>query len=259
MKTYYFFALTFFLFLGELAAQAPVVPPVIRATNTIERLTYGLGVTNLPGSNMQLMPMNKPQTTGDNYMNKNWNRTSFIMYGAQEPSEGYLTRYDLLGEELDVYVDNGVKVVKAKDLKSFAWVDSLSHYPAFFINAKDFKTEDGVYLKGFLEVITEGSIPLFRHVEAKILEANYNMTLNVGRRDNEIIQHRTLYYMKDNVLYKLPLRMKKILEVFGEHESQMRGYVRKKALRADVQNDIISLFQHYEQTSFNKEGNAGVR
>lgn len=234
------------LAVGSLFAQTkPIVPDVIRATNTVERIYQG--VNNNPGSNMPLMPLAKPETIGDGYLNKHWNRTTFILYGSDKTVEGYLTRYDLMGEELDVYFKDGVKVIKSDKIKSFAWLDSLTNRPAFFINGKDLKNAEGTPFTGFFEVLTEGDLPLFRKTKAELLMADFNATLNVGRRDNEIAKYATLYYMKDNVIYKMPKAMKKITAIFGEKEPQIQAYVKRNALRADTEKDVISLFEYFEK------------
>jgi hypothetical protein len=235
-----------FISLGVFA-QTPVVPQQIRAVNTAERI-FG-GITQNPGANMPLMPMEKPSTIGDPYLNRTWNKTTFMLYGSEKLSEGYLTRYDLLGQELDLYLDGGVKVIKADKIRSFVWIDSVSGRPEYFMNGKDFKSEDGVPFTGFFEVVTEGKMPIFRKPEAKMLESNFNATLNIGRRDNEISKRSALYYMDGDLLRKVPSSMKKITALFGEHEPQMKAYVKLNALRADTERDLILLFRHYEATT----------
>ncbi len=236
---------TIVLLLSSVAcfAQAnSVVPQVIRATNVLENFQqYSMNPTSM----MQLMPMDKPRTVGDSYLNSTWNRTAFMLYGSDNLVEGYMTKYDLAANELDIFNPMGIKTIKSDNIKSFVWVDSLTGQSSYFVNGMDYLNEEGVPIVGVLQVVSDGSFPLFKKTEATVLESNYNMTLNVGRRDNEISKKEVFYYLEGKTLHKIPGNIKKVAKLFGDKTPEMEAFIKLNNLKADREHHLLALFDHY--------------
>ena len=75
---------------------------------------------------------------GDAYLENKWQKSS-ILLGEQKLLEGYLTRYDIARNELEIKTTKGIKVLPAKLVKGFITIDSLTQSPKYFLNAAAFQ------------------------------------------------------------------------------------------------------------------------
>lgn len=242
------FAIALLLIHAPAIAQVPgaASDQITRAMNTLERFAYGNFERNT-GGNIPLMPMQKPQTVGERFLNRSWNKTSFLLYNASDFSEAYQAKYDLLDREMVVYFPTGLKVIRTENIKSFIWVDSVSARSGLFVNGREFTdAEDQVPFVGFFQVLSEGQLTLLKKTEASVQENNYNVALNVGRRDNQI-RHKVAYFyaLPDGTLHSLPKRREKLRQIFTGHEEEMERFIRLNQVNPEKEHHLEVLFGHY--------------
>ncbi|MFZ6011198.1 MAG: hypothetical protein ACOYXT_12700, partial [Bacteroidota bacterium] len=143
-----------FLALPCLALQAQpnsAIPTYIRASNTLDRLTSGLTASNI----LYGIPLPPGKIIGDTYLNKEWRKSTLMLYGNDKLIEGYLIRYDLFADEIEIKTPDGIRVLVGRKVKSFLQLDSATNLPSYFVNALDYKNEKGIPLSGFFEVLSE--------------------------------------------------------------------------------------------------------
>ena len=228
---------------GSLAQQAStVIPPNVRAVNTIERLTdsNGLGTNEM----MYGIPLPPGKVIGDTYLYPQWKRSAILLYDGNKLLEGFPIRYDIKADDLDVKSKNGVKVLAGKNVKSFIWVDSLLAEPTYFINAKEYKL-NGVPLSGFFEVLVDGKAPLFKKMLVTVKKADYNVQLSIGSRDDKILKNPEYYYSTGDEVIESPSSNKKLLPMFGDMKSEMGRFIDENDLSAKNEDDLIMIFKHY--------------
>ena len=140
-------------------AQA-VVPPNIRATNTLDNLSDMTRLGN--GDLIYGIPMTEGKVVGDTYLDTRWKQANILLYEKDYLIKGFPVRYDIRSDELEVKARNGVKVFRGDKVKSFVWADSATRVPSYYVNGKDFKNEDNVAYTGFFQVLSDGALPLFK-------------------------------------------------------------------------------------------------
>lgn len=232
-----------FLCLVSLCATSyaqTVLPSNMRAQTTLQQLE---GIS----TNKDILygiPLPPPEVIGDTYYTAYWSPTSLLLYG-DKMVEGFPARYDIYGDEVELRGKNGVRVMPSKMFKSFVWIDSVSKEPTYFVNAKDFLAESKVPLKGFFQVMTEGSVTLLKRMTVYVKKADYNMVLNVGSRDDKIMKEITLYYTKGNTAFEVPSSKKKLLPIFGDKATAVEQYIKDKDLSVSKENDVKSIFAYY--------------
>lgn len=227
----------------SLAQQAStVIPPNVRAVNTIERLTDSNGL----GTNEMLygIPLPEGKVIGDTYLYPEWKRSAILLYEGNKLLEGYPIRYDIKADELDVKTKSGVKVLEGKSVKSFIWVDSLLTEPTYFINAREYNL-NGTPLSGFFEVLVDGKAPLFKKMRVTLKKADYNVQLSIGSRDDKILKNPEFYYSTGDKVIEIPSSKKKLLPMFKALKSEMERFIDENDLSAKKESDLIMIFKHY--------------
>ncbi|HMP99452.1 MAG TPA: hypothetical protein PKC24_06690 [Cyclobacteriaceae bacterium] len=237
-----FLLLSVSLIVQELVAQTQLVPPVIRATNFAERLNYNFSPmqTSVLG-----MPMRSAELVGDSYLYPDWRPAVIMMYDDDKTLNNYLVRYDLNSDEFEFNFGKEIRVLKGNRVKSFALVDSISMYTTYFMNGKDFVNKNDVPFDGFLQVLSDGTLPLLKRYEVFIRQPDFNMALNVGSIDYKVIKKEHRYYMKEGKLHNLPKGKSAILNLMSDEKESVNKFVKVNQLKFTEDHHLALLFDHY--------------
>lgn len=226
----------------ESGAQTSAIPNNIRASYTMESLSDATAL----GKNEILYGVPAPagKVIGDTYLSTHWRKSVIQLYKDDKVVEGYDVRYDIQADALDVKTTAGVKVLDGKRIRSFSWQDSSRLEPVFFVNAHDYKL-NGVPVAGFFEVLVDGSAPLFKRTELYVKKANYNVSFDVGSRDDKILKQSS-YYMGDGQrVAEVGSTKKKIIALFGDKADVMEKYIDDNSLSPKKEMDLVRVFQYY--------------
>jgi hypothetical protein len=231
-------------FVSVVAAQQPLIPPVIRATNFAERLNYqiGAGTTSLLG-----MPMRGADVIGDTYLFADWRQSNIMLYDDDKLIENYAVRYDMKDDNVEFKFGNEVRVLKGNRVKSFVSIDSVSKTPSYFMNGKDFVNKDNTPFDGFMQVMSDGYMPLLKRYEMYIKQPDFNIALNVGSIDYKIIKRLEYYYMQDGKLHLLPSGRGAILNVFGEDKGKMKEFMKLNNVQVSEEHHLSATFDYYNR------------
>ncbi len=244
MRTCYTYIL---LGLGVIATSASaqtVVPPNIRASNTIEKLTDFRGLET--GEMLFGIPLTEGKVIGDTYLDTKWKTGSIMLYDKEKLIERYPIRYDIYTNELDIKAGQQVKVIAGNKIKSFSWIDSSYTEPVYFINACDFKNEEGTQFRGFFQVLVDGPLPLLCKTDIVVRKADYNVQMNVGSKDDKILKKEKYYYLKDGKALEVPGSKKKMLALFGEHAITIEKYI-KENRSSSKEDELLLAFDQYRK------------
>lgn len=230
------------LSIGFVKAQNSAIPNYVRAVNALERLSDSNGL----GTNEMVygIPLPPGKVIGDTYLSTSWKKSVILLYKENKLLEGYQVRYDVQADELEVKTSKGIKVLKGRAIKSFMWIDSLRTDPYYFVNAADYKT-DGAPLAGFFEVLVDGPTPLFKKTRLAMKKANYNVALNVGSRDDQILKVHEYFVARSGKVTEIPSSRKKIAAVFSPKEEDIAKYMNANDLSVRKETDLVHIFQFY--------------
>ncbi len=231
-----------FIMAREGQSQA-VVPPNIRATNTLEKLFDYNGIDE--GDILYGIPLPEGKVVGDTYMDTHWRMANVMLYDKEKLIEGFPMRYDIHLDELEFRGKNGIKVLAGSKVKSFVWADSITRTPAYFINGKSFRNEDDVPFTGFFEVLEEGSVPLLKKTYISVRKADYNVAMNVGSRDDKILKKSKFYVLKQTRIIELPKSRKKFLALFNDKSSQLEAFIKENNLLTYIEQDLEMILDYF--------------
>lgn len=215
------------------------IPPQLRAENTLDRMS---SKNSLSGSDILYgLPVPPGTTIGDNYLNKEWNQATFLLYQSEKMIEGYPAKFDIQSDLFEVKTKNGIKILDNSKVKNVVWIDSLTSLPHYFVNGKEYRIE-GVPSSGILEILVDGIFPLFKKTELLVKEPTYNVAFDVGSRDKKIIQKEIIYYGKDKDLIRVKNK-KDVLAAAGDRAAEVEAFVKSNKLGLNKETDVKRVFE----------------
>lgn len=215
------------------------IPPQLRAENTLDRIS---SKNSLSGSDILYgLPVPPGSIIGDNYLNKEWNQATFLLYQSEKMIEGYPAKFDIQSDLFEVKTNNGIKILDNSKVKNVVWIDSLTSVPHYFVNGKEYRIE-GVPSSGILEIVVDGIFPLFKKTELLVKEPTYNVAFDVGSRDKKIFKKEIIYYGKDKDLFKVKNK-KDVLAAAGDRAAEVEAFIKSNKLNLNKETDIKRVFE----------------
>ncbi|MEM1137261.1 MAG: hypothetical protein AAGI07_15590 [Bacteroidota bacterium] len=191
------------------------------------------------------VPFVSYESAGRFFWNEDWHIGRAVLKD-KKIVEGYKLRYDLGNNQLEVMVNNDIKVLPLKELHYFEWVYEEDSAVSFFVNGLDYKIE-GVGLVGICEVLTMGMVQLFMKRDVNISRDNYVTGFN-NARSVERGNARTEFYLAEgNRLLPITKKEKDNLIQFGEKGDEIKSFVKRSKLRWKKPEDLIKIVDYYNQ------------
>lgn len=226
---------------NAVAQATSALPGNIRAAYSLDRLGDGLMNEIMDG-----IPLPAPKVIGDTYIDQDWKKGAFLIYGKDKSLGGYEIRYDLDKQELEIKTQTGVKVVSEAQLKSFITFSPDEKEPRIFVNAREFKAGSGFRFIGFLRVLEDGDYALVSGFTIKVKRPDYNVAMNVGSRDYQIYKKEQLFYVTQGTVFALPGKKRELLSIFPEQaREEVSSFVQSEKLDPSETNDLMKIFRFY--------------
>lgn len=215
------------------------IPQQMRAENTLDRLSDKGGLSN--SDILYGIPLPPGNVVGDVYLDKKWNTASLLIYDSEVLIEGYPVKYDVKADVIEIKSVSGIKVLDARKVRSMVWVDSLSNQPHYFVNAADYKL-DGTPMKGLIEVLVDGKIPLMKKDHVFVKEPTYNVAMGSGSRDIKIYHKSLYYYAHNGELFKI--NSKKDIEEIPITDESIDEYIKSNKINTGKESGLLKLFTY---------------
>ncbi len=228
-------------------AQNSAIPENIRASNSIDSFSGGIMNEMIYG-----LPLPDPKVIGDAYIDENWTRGKFLMYGQQKFIDGFSIRYDLAKQELEINTQKGVKVLSENQVRSFVTMDAHEHSPALFLNAREFRSEGTAY-EGFVEVLQDGPMALVKGYIVKVKRPDYSEAMNVGSQNYKILKKHQLFFVDSGTLHRVPSKKKEIIRLFPPaFQQKVAEYASAQNLSLDKEEHLSQVFRWYNDLESGK-------
>lgn len=225
--------------LHSFSQQANAIPQGIRVTYISQRVGAGLKSSDI----LFGVPLPPGKVIGDTYLDTGWKQGSVMLYPDDKVLEGYPIRFDVKTNEVEFNTSTGIKVIPGTKVHSFAWMDSVGNTPHYFVNARQYSDAvEGTPYTGFFEVLSDGQYPLFQKTRLALKRSNYNVALNVGSRDDQIIKEVDFYMASGTKVEMIPSSRKKFFAMFGDRAAEVSAYAKEKSLGISKEDDLTMIF-----------------
>ncbi len=217
------------------------VPTNVRSQFAIDQLSRSN--FSRPDNAIIGIPVPPGRTIGDTYADSKWNIGSVMIANKNTLVEGYLMKYDVKGQVIEIRSAAGIRLLEVRNVAHMVWIDSLTQQPRFFVSASRYK-EDGAPLVGLLEVLADGNRTLFRKTYLETKSPTYNIALDAGSRDTEILKKSAFYYNVGEDLVQIKTK-KKFLAGLGEHRADVEAYMKEHDLDVKKSDELSKIFAFY--------------
>lgn len=233
------------------AQSANGVPDNIRATNAIDDF---INNTASPGYLLYGISGGSGEVIGSVYLEDAWRMTTLKIRGYDQELSNYPGKLNIYSNQIEINHQNVVKVIDGSRVERFTWIDESTGKQAVFHNASEFKIKNATPT-GFVEELVPGKLPLLKKTQVIVKKPDYSIQLNVGSKNTRIIHEKTLYFSAGNELVPVKsIKNKNFTKIFGEQSSLMNSFIREKSLRISDENDLITIFKHYNDVLQKNKG-----
>lgn len=223
------FLLTFFLsqavfnsFAQNTVGSSPVV------YNFFYRLTPG----QVKGIN-QNAPAN---LDGSPFLNENW-QDGKIMLNNGDTIPTIKLRLNVYKEEMQfLHEDKTYFIGSPEEVK----IISLGGSSFIFLNYE----EKGTPKKSYFQEVYAGKVSLLIHYYPLILPANYNVQLNSGNKNDQILIKKKYFAKIGDKIVEIDKKGKNFISSFGEKELLISKFVKENKISFKDETDLISLIKY---------------
>lgn len=218
---------------------------------TRERINF----TNLNVStNATLFSIKGPagNVIGHPYLDTTWQAGNVKFYNrlgvslTTDSLAGVPVRLDLLANEVDVRA--GATSIKAVKATAVRYVDINNSFGTVsrYINTHEYQG-DGQAINGFFEQLVTGKLDLLLHPSVYISRANYNMALNTGTKDDELVKKQDWYIARARQATKFSPGKKAILELMADKKEQIETFLKTEKPDLKSRAGLIAVFVYYNR------------
>ncbi|ADB37815.1 hypothetical protein [Spirosoma linguale] len=241
-----------FILLGLLVYTLPVFAQEqgeYMTQTTRDRINFAnLNINN----NATLFTIKGPAGTllGTPYLDTTWQAGNVKFYNkvgmslTTDSLAGVPVRLDLLANEIDVKA--GATSIKAVKASAIRYVDMNNAYGSVsrFINVQEFQTE-GQTLTGFFEQIVVGKLSLLMHPSVHIQKGNYNVAMNVGSKDDQLVKKMDWYVARGKQVVKFSPGKKAVLELMADKKDQLDTFLKTQKPDLKTREGLSTTFVYY--------------
>ncbi|MDN5213516.1 hypothetical protein QQ020_15705 [Fulvivirgaceae bacterium BMA12] len=187
------------------------------------------------------IPFERKPDKGTHYFFDDWHQGQIEMIDGRSVKSP-LMRFDVENNNLEIRFGGKVRVLSGRKVKEFFLISG--DRKTYFIDAGSYSIENAP-MYGFFEVLVNGKNKLFSRTSITIKQANYNVALDMGSEQNEIVKVETLYMFADDQLHKLTKSKKKTLSLFDSKSKQVEQFSKTKRLGYKKKEDLIEIVNYY--------------
>lgn len=209
----------------------------------IVRDNIAAGAHTNPNSMIFGVPLPAGDLKGDYYLTSDFREGRFELSTSSKLYEDFQIRYDLRSNLIEINYDDGIRGLDGNKVKYFEMLSASGFKKYVNSNQVEGSGED-LPANMFLEVLADEKIPLYRYERVSIKKANYNVAMNVGSRDDEIIKTPVYLTVVDGKVTELRKGKKsELFTLLPSREAELRAFAKKEKIKLKDEEDFIRMIQ----------------
>ncbi|MVM41944.1 hypothetical protein GO730_36900 [Spirosoma sp. HMF3257] len=205
-------------------------------------------------NNLTLLTVKGPpgQLIGDPYLDTTWQAGNVKFYNrlgvslTTDSLAGVPVRLDLSANEIEVKA--GATDIRAVKATAIRYVDINNSFGSAsrYMNVHEYQG-DTESLKGFFEQVVTGKLDLLLYPSVYIQKANFNMALNTGNKDDELVKKMDWYVARNKKATKFSPGRKAILELMADKKEQLDAFLKTEKPDLKSRSGLIAVFSYYNR------------
>jgi len=189
-----------------------------------------------PGQNKIISKEASPNLDGSPFLNEEWAKGSIIMKNGDTIPE-IMLRYNFHHGEMQfqhkekVYAIGTPEVIKEVIMDGHTFV-YLSY------------SDGGVSKSSFFETLCAGKSSLFALYYPQILPANYNVALNSGNKNDQLILRKKFFLKKGESVLPIDKKGKNLISAFEQKGKEIQKYAKDNNLSFKKEPDLITITKY---------------
>ena len=179
--------------------------------------------------------LNEKRTTIEYFLEDTWLPAIFVNKEGTIGEKEYLTKFDILNNQVDVNINGKTMVAPMGIVKGFTM-----QTPEGDRTFMAFKPDNWNKPATYFEIIADGEIQLLVYHFAKNVGGNYNPAIDAGSRSSKIMPKEEYYILVDNKIEEVPKKRKAGERLFADF-SKSKTYFSKNKVKFKSKNDLIEL------------------
>lgn len=205
---------------------------------TLGMASKGIDMNMQPGGTITQIPLLEKELIGSVYLDDSWSLGQ-ILFINQQVLNGYLLRYDLKHNIIEIKVDKEIKGLTGNAVQSFK-LEKNGIYEEF-LNAKTTLGEGSGYT-GFLEKIDSGAKwILYKNVYIKIIEGAYVAALDMGDNSTQIVKRETFLFVNGTKIIEVESSKNKFVSNFGIQADGVLKFIKTNKLVLKNESHLKSI------------------
>lgn len=198
--------------------------------------------------------LNEPMVIGNTFLNEDWEKANLYLT-LNRKLENQHIKYDIEQNQfllLDDAISSSAEgpenfdVISGVSVLAFEISVPLGGEKIYLNSVNAGFTDGGTPYPGFLEILVEGPVNLYRQVETSVLRAHYNVALNAGEKKDRIIKKEAFFVRRadEKELHEISKSKKDNLDFFGKQQ-QVEKFVKENNIKFKQQGDLVKLVSYY--------------
>ncbi len=158
---------------------------------------------------------------------------------------GVPVRYDLQAHQLEILADPAnIRIASGPQVRQFALNNKALKSISYYVNVQEFRGEAD-QLQGFFDVVTAGKAMLLRYPSVSVTKGNYNLAMNVGSKDDELVMKQAWYAARDKKVVAFTPGKRALLALFPDKEADITAFLKLKKPDLKTRAGLASVFDYY--------------
>lgn len=223
----------------------------LNANSSIHEMIWGTGMTRgngiKPGEVAKTSPLPQGEILGHEFLSADWSLGKIYPFDSDTLHE-LSFKYNLKSNEIWINHNNKVFAVEGSRIKKLIWT-TFEGKQVTLLNSS-LLLHSGPPLSGFYEVLDSGTFSLYKQTRIEIKKPTYNVALQTGSLDAEIIKKDILFYgLSGSPLRRISKKkdIAGLIEVKGVSE-----FFKENNLKVSNEQDMVLLFKYLNRKNNNQ-------
>jgi hypothetical protein len=163
--------------------------------------------------------------------------------------ENVLLKYDVVKHIVEIKDGEEVFMVSARSVDHFRWFNnSDSDFEEFESTRNFYNVPEALF--GFFEVLIDTQVGMvdykvLTHHNVYVYVANTSVSLSGSHKTNDLFWESKFFLFENGTIVPIPEKRKDTYALFGEHQEEMKRFIKRKGLYFKDKNDVELIFAEY--------------
>jgi hypothetical protein len=200
-----------------------------------------------PGEVLMEFDTRSPAIKGSYYLFSDWQKGDFMLNSGASIKDQWLN-YDVEYDLIEVKLDKEVKIVPLSMLKEFNTTNNKQENQ-FFLPCDNYFYDERVPMVGICEVLDSNYYGLISKFETDIKESTYIPTLDMGKKEDELIVIKKLYLTKGNYATEIPKKKQNFIQLYP-HTTDLNSFLKEQKLNHKNKDDLLIILDFLNEEQY---------